>query len=348
MKKILLIEANKKVAAQISEILEMDGYKVTIATDGRQGFAAAVKEIPDLIICDVLLPVLDGYGVLKLLNHEVSISLVPFIFLISKNDREEIRRCMNLGADDFLFKPVDVSELLEAVKARLKVYDEIKTKINSGPTVDERDSSDMLDLTSGNRVIRHYAKKQIVFDKGDRVQFLHFIISGSVKEYLFNEQGKEIITSLQGPGDFIGYTSILKGNSYYNSAAALSDADVMLIPRNELAQILEKDSEFSNRLLGILTNDVKERDDQLLNMAYTSARKRVADALLKYVEKLPAHPADNGVAAEINRADLASFCGLTKESTVRVLTNFKEENLIEVADNKIVLLDKSRLMNVRE
>lgn len=348
MKKILLIEASRKVASQVSEILELAGYSVTVAMDGRQGFASAVSNPPDLIICDVLLPVLDGYGVLKLLNHDVSLSLVPFIFLICKNDREEIRKCMNLGADDFLLKPVDVTEVLEAVRTRLQLFDEVKSKMNNGTHVSDSGKAEMLDLTSENRLVRHYGKKQNLFKKDDRVQFLYFIISGSVKEYLTNDQGKEVITSLSGPGEFVGYSSVFEGNRFYNSAAALSDAEVMLISRVELMQILEKDSELSRRLLGILTNDLKERDEQLLNIAYSSARKRVAVALLIFYTKSQKVQGNIAAALEINRADLASICGLTKESTVRVLSDFKEEGLIDTSELKIIVKSAEKLKNLRQ
>lgn len=120
MKKILAIEDEKPVLTNIIEILESGGFNAIGAENGAVGVQLATKEIPDLIICDVMMPVLDGYGVLKQLRSQPLTEIIPFVFLTAKADKGDLRQGMNLGADDYLSKPFRRKELLEAVNTRLE------------------------------------------------------------------------------------------------------------------------------------------------------------------------------------------------------------------------------------
>ena len=120
MKGILLIEDEPQMRRGMTTALEMEGFRVTAAANGRLGLAAALKEPPDLILCDVMMPELDGYGVLEGLRADASTVGVPFIFLTAKGEKPDIRHGMNLGADDYLTKPVAIDDLLAAIHARLE------------------------------------------------------------------------------------------------------------------------------------------------------------------------------------------------------------------------------------
>lgn len=120
MKKILLVEDNKDMRENISEILELANYTVITAPNGRIGVELAGKETPDLIICDIMMPDLDGYGVLYLLSKNPATSGIPFIFLTAKAEKSDMRKGMSMGADDYLTKPFEEMELLNAVEARLR------------------------------------------------------------------------------------------------------------------------------------------------------------------------------------------------------------------------------------
>ena len=126
MKKILVIEDNIEVRENISEILELSDYKVITAENGKKGVELALKEIPDLIVCDIMMPELDGYGVLHLLNKHIETYGIPFIFLTAKSEKTDLRKGMEMGADDYLTKPFDGIELLNAIEIRLKKTDSIK------------------------------------------------------------------------------------------------------------------------------------------------------------------------------------------------------------------------------
>ena len=108
MKKILLIEDNKDVRENTAEILRLAPYEVVTAKNGKEGVELAQSEKPDLIICDIMMPVLDGHGVLHLLSKNEETSGIPFIFLTAKAERSDFRKGMEMGADDYLTKPFEV------------------------------------------------------------------------------------------------------------------------------------------------------------------------------------------------------------------------------------------------
>jgi DNA-binding NarL/FixJ family response regulator len=119
MTKILLIEDEPSMRKGMATALEMEGFSVSTASDGRAGIAAALKEHPELILCDVMMPELDGYGVLAALRASPDAMAIPFIFLTAKGEKPDVRHGMNLGADDYLTKPCAVDDLLLAIRARL-------------------------------------------------------------------------------------------------------------------------------------------------------------------------------------------------------------------------------------
>lgn len=120
MKKILVIEDEPDVRDNLREILELENFLPVLAADGREGIAAAKRELPDLILCDVIMPEQDGHDVLANLRADPATARIPFVFLTAQGKRDDIRAGMNLGADDYLVKPVKVDELLETIAARLE------------------------------------------------------------------------------------------------------------------------------------------------------------------------------------------------------------------------------------
>ncbi len=120
MKNLLVIEDEKHTRENLVTILEMEGYAVRSAKDGEEGVAAAFADVPDLILCDVTMPKLDGHGVLVALREDDRTVSVPFIFLSAKGERPDIRAGMNLGADDYLTKPASAAEVVAAIEARFE------------------------------------------------------------------------------------------------------------------------------------------------------------------------------------------------------------------------------------
>lgn len=120
MKKILVIEDDSEMRRNIVIVLRLEQYQPIAAENGRVGVELAKREKPDLILCDVMMPELDGYGVLKALHEDTNTALTPFIFLTAKGEKEDLRSGMNLGADDYLTKPVAQADLLKAIEVRLR------------------------------------------------------------------------------------------------------------------------------------------------------------------------------------------------------------------------------------
>ncbi len=119
MKRILVIEDEPDMRRNITTVLRLEKYQPLAAENGRAGLEMAKREKPDLILCDVMMPGLDGHGVLRELRADAETALIPFIFLTAKGEKDDLRGGMNLGADDYLTKPVAKADLLLAIEARL-------------------------------------------------------------------------------------------------------------------------------------------------------------------------------------------------------------------------------------
>ena len=119
MKRILLIEDDRALRENTEELLELSGYAVTSAPNGKIGIERAKEQLPDIIICDIMMPEVDGYGVLEDLSTDEQTKHIPFIFLSAKTEHKEIRKGMDMGADDYLTKPFEEEDLISAIESRL-------------------------------------------------------------------------------------------------------------------------------------------------------------------------------------------------------------------------------------
>ena len=119
MKHILLIEDNEDLRENTAEILELSNYKVSTAPDGKTGIEIALQNKPDLVLCDVLMPVLNGYDVLHILNEHTELTGIPFIFLTAKSEKIDYRQAMEMGANAYVIKPFTESELLDTITRQL-------------------------------------------------------------------------------------------------------------------------------------------------------------------------------------------------------------------------------------
>jgi CRP-like cAMP-binding protein len=344
MKKILLIEDNAEVRENTSEILELAKYVVVTAENGKVGVEMAMKEKPDLIICDIMMPLLDGYGVLHLLSKQPETATIPFIFLTAKTERTDIRKGMEMGADDYLTKPFDDIELLNAIESRFRRSEMIKKEFsnNAEGIAHFFDSASQLKLISEERETGQYKKKAFVYSEGHRPVYLYYLIRGKIKTFRTNEDGKELITGMYKEGDFFGYIALLEESIYKDTAEAIENAEVMLIPKTDFIQLVNSNPEISQKFIKLLANNVSEREVQLVKLAYNSLRKRVADALLLVNKRYKKNEADNPLI-QISREDLANIVGTATESLIRTLSDFKSEKLIEIQEGKIVIKNESKL-----
>ncbi|RCJ24995.1 diguanylate cyclase [Nostoc sp. ATCC 43529] len=131
MPKILIIEDEESVRENILDLLEAEDFETIAAANGRIGLDLAISEVPDLILCDMMMPEIDGYGVLTALRQDPTTATIPFIFLTAKSAKSDFRRGMDLGADDYITKPFTRSELLSAIMNRLEKYATLKRYLSA-------------------------------------------------------------------------------------------------------------------------------------------------------------------------------------------------------------------------
>lgn len=341
MKTILLIEDNTDIRENTAEILELAGYRVLTATNGKEGVELALADRPDLIICDIMMPVLDGYGVLHIVNKNPALSGIPFIFLTAKSDRNDLRRGMELGADDYLTKPFDESELLSAIEGRFNRFTNLRPEQETNlASVNETDSDVGLHALATGRKLHRILKKQFVYSEGDEPTRLYYLKSGRVKTIRANTDGKELVTGLYGPDEFFGYLALLEETNYTDSALTLDDSELVYIPKEDFVQFLAAHPEAGRQFVSLLAGSVSEKEDQLLSMAYGSLRRRVGDTLLRLSLSPTGEPT---MPIKLSRDDLAAIIGTATESLIRILTEFKQDNLIEISPAGIRLLDPDKL-----
>lgn len=351
MKTVLLIEDNNEVRENTAEILELANYKVFQAENGKIGVEMAQQNKPDLIICDIMMPVLDGYGVIHLLGKSPETALIPFIFLTAKSERGDFRKGMEMGADDYITKPFDDVELLRAVESRLKKNEILKAEFSNNieginKFFDDMSSLDELKKLSKDRRLKSFKKKEIIFNDGNIPNYLYFLSKGKVKTHQNHEYGKEFITNLYKEGDFFGYIALLEEKPFNETAEALEDSEVLLIPKDDFYSLVYSNNHVMKKFIKMLSDNIIEKESMLVNLAYSSVRKRVANALVVLSDRY-----NDGSNSKFNisfsREDLANIVGTATESLIRTLSDFKDEKYLEVKGSNITILNYDKLKNLK-
>ena len=350
MKKILLIEDNDLIRENTAEILELANYKVITAANGKIGVEQALQQTPDLIICDIMMPVLDGYGVLHAVQKNEIINNTPFIFLTAKTERNDFRKGMESGADDYITKPFDGTELLNAVDIRLKKNELLRQQLN--PTVEGLTmlmntsfGKNELKSLAENRNINKYKKKQIVYTQGNHPNKLYYVVSGKVKAFKANDDGKELVTELYNTGDFFGYISMLEETVYRDTTETLEETSLAIIPKEDFDELLNNNPQVAKKFIQLLAKNISAKEDQLLGLAYNSLRKKVAEALILLQKKYKKESKNNFEIA-LTRECLASIAGTATESLIRTLSDFRSEKLIDIKEGNIIILNEKKLVQL--
>jgi CheY-like chemotaxis protein/CRP-like cAMP-binding protein len=349
MKSILVIDDNPDIRDNTAEILELAGYKVFKAENGKKGVDVALKEKPDVIVCDIMMPELDGYGVLHLVRKNTDTQNIPFIFLTAKTDRSDFRKGMEMGADDYITKPFDDIELLNAVEIRLKKAEILGQKYTPGAQginqfIKDIKDSGLMSQLADQYDTQAYSKKNTLYQEGKRPRFLYYVTKGKIKGFKTHEDGKEYITDLFSTGDFIGYSAIIEDKNYDDSTEVLENAEVLQIPKDDFLQMIYSDISIAAKFIRLITQNVKEKEERLLSLAYSSLRKRVAKALVDIYTKFNA--GGDKKLIEISREDIAHYVGTATESLIRTLSDFKAEKIIEIKEGKITIPNPDKLKNL--
>lgn len=349
MKKVLLIEDNLEVRENTAEILELANYAVETAENGKIGVAKAIEFNPDIIVSDIMMPELDGYGVLFLLSKNPKTAGIPFIFLTAKTEKTDIRKGMNLGADDYLTKPFEEMELINTIESRLNRISKLNPAGDNPVTnfnnfYDAVNSEQALSGLIKDRRNKSFGKKEMVYLEGNAPNSLYFLSSGKLKVIKRNEDGKELITEIITPGNFFGYQAMLKETYYHDSVQVMEPSEIVVIPKEDFHNLLLKNRDVSYSFIKLLSQNVLEKEEELINLAYNTVRKRVADNLLKIAESYENPETE---PFNVSREDLANMAGTSTESVIRMLSEFKSDGLIEIQSRKILLTDLEGLKNLK-
>ncbi|MET1054545.1 MAG: response regulator [Pedobacter sp.] len=347
--RILVIEDNDDIRESIAEILELAGYEVFEANNGKAGVDLATTNLPDLILCDIMMPELDGYGVLYLLNKNLRTTATPFIFLTAKAERMDMRKGMEMGADDYLVKPFDDVELLNAIESRLNKREKQENFYSKSIT-------QLTNLAAGNagikeldkmileRKVRSIKKKQIIYYEGDTVSGIYLVLSGKVKTIKLSEDGRELLTGMYGPDEYFGIPALLLNEPYAETAEALEDTTVCQLPKEMLEELLNRYPDVARQFIHILSNNLLDKEEQLLQLAYHSVRKRMAEVLIRLCKL---EKQDGQISLRISRDNLAAMAGMATETVSRILSDFRDEGIIERKGSQIGILDYPKLQQMK-
>ncbi len=341
MKKILLIEDNNEVRDNMCDILSLAGYEAISAASGKDGIRMARSEHPDLILCDVMMPDLDGFGVLKILVESEDTAHVPFVFVTAKSEQEDLRRGMNLGADDYVTKPFYKDELLRIVEVRLRKRERQTHKgrvpdnwtgFLSKPALDAA-----LEKLSASGTIKTYKRGEALFREGEQVRDMFILCTGHVKLQKTTDFDKTIIVFVFSDGDLFGYPELIANRPYEHEATALTECEVLHIPAENVRACMVADTNVADMMLSLLASGLLDSDRRMLDLSYVSVRKRCANILLL------GHKIFDDKPWPMSREELAQWAGTAKETFIRNLTDFRDAGYIEIDHSRITLTNVKAL-----
>lgn len=322
MKKILLIEDHDEIRENTAEILQMAGYEVYAAENGKVGIELAKNHKPSLVLCDIMMPVLDGYSVLHLFRRNADLKHIPFVFLTAKSERSDQRKAMEMGADDYLTKPFTEIELLAAIESRLDRSKAAETETGAGTSLETALASwaGFIDQLFSHPQVEtlQVAKKHSFLLQGQLPRQIFRLTSGVAKEYRVDAFGKALITHLYFPGDCMICDEVLLGSHSQSNFEMVSPGVVQALPGSELIEQLKNSPQMRETKLLLEIAKAGHLQDRMLELAYTPMRERILALMENLDNQLKAH--NLGEISQIfTREELAQIAGTATESLIRTL-----------------------------
>lgn len=344
MKKILIIEDDKILRENTRELLALENYRVFTAENGREGLETAKRIYPDLIISDILMPVMDGYELLKSLYKNRATRDIPFIFLSAKAEAEDIRAGMNMGADDYLTKPFHEKDLLRAVRTRLNKHETLKRKKAEIPDTFPINTLDELKAyfeRAGESM--EIEKNAQVYLERKNANYIYLVKNGLIKTHRMDEYGKELITGLYKKSDFFGVYYFMKTSFYPETATALDHSYFYRLSSIKFQEILNSSQHLTMELAQLLSDNISHLKSHLLEMAYASVLQKTTSTIRQFAELIPESDQEG---IKISRTDLASVAGISTESFIRSLSSLRKSGIIDIEGRNIKILNMQKLNSI--
>ena len=350
MKTVLLIEDDLTLLANTKEFLELYNYKVWYAKNGEIGVNLAFQTNPDIIVCNIMLPVLDGYGVYDLLKKNETTRSIPFIFLSEKTRINDPGNGMNLEAVDYVTKPFNIKDLINTIESRLAKNDILNHNTKKKPfpvTSEPLNISTLVQLQDYFKKTGQFNdvnKNEVIYKERKNAYSIYFVEKGIVKTHRMDEFGKELITGIYKKGDFLGFYTFKKLSSYPETATALENGSLFSLSTKEFQEILGGSHKLTLELAQLLSENLAELRSHLLEMAYGSVLKKTTNTILKFIDGTQENLHE---AIKISRSDLASIAGISTESLIRSLSLLKKEKLIDIEGRNIKILNLQELYHIK-
>jgi CRP-like cAMP-binding protein len=282
------------------------------------------------------------------LSKNPDTATIPFIFLTAKAERVDFRKGMEMGADDYLTKPYDDIELLNAIESRLQkkekqqaFYSQQLQNMENLAASASSGAAELKALIAGRKT-RPVKRKQILYYDGDQPQGIYLVLSGGIKTLKLAEDGRELMTGLYKPEEYLGVTALLLDEPFNETAEAVEDSSVCLLPREAIITLLNSYPAIGSQFIRILSHNIREKEEQMLQLAYHSVRKRLAQVLVRLSKQLA-----GSSPFKISREELASMAGIATETVSRTLTDFKEEGLIEKKGSLVSITNLEQLSKMK-
>lgn len=206
--------------------------------------------------------------------------------------------------------------------------------------------SQNIDEINDKKINSIFKKGQIIFNEGGYAHGLFCINTGKIKLTQTGDEGREAIVRLAKDGDIIGYKALLSNDRYTASATALEDSSVCFIPKDTFFSVLKNDPDLSFSLMSLLSGELRNAETKIVQLAQKPVRERLAEALLFLKETYGLEEDGSTLGIQLSREEIANIVGTATESTIRLLSDFKKEGLVELTGKKIRFLNRDKLIRV--
>ena len=203
-----------------------------------------------------------------------------------------------------------------------------------------------LDIISDQKNGNFYKKGQVIFYEGNHPQGLYCISSGKVKIHKLGDQGKDQIVRFAGSSDILGYRALLSDDLYSATATAMEDSVICKISKEKFFEVLEKNQALSLKAIKMLTNDLKRSEQKIIDITQKPVRERIAEALLILKESFGLKEDNQTLNTQLTRREIGEIAGVTSETTIRTLSDFNKEGIIELNKKDIVLTNLKALVTI--